>query len=216
MFQAEANLKAVSERISRACDSAQRDPADVTLVVVSKSQPIDKLRAFYDLGVREFGESRLQEAQPKVETLPGDIRWHFIGHLQSNKARKVAALFDVIHTIYRDTQLEEIEKSRRTLDALVEINIASEPQKSGIELANVDAFWKKHLEWKQTRFRGLMTVGPVSSDPEAMRPYFRALREANEAIGGTWLSMGMSHDFEIAIQEGSTHVRVGSALFGQR
>ncbi len=211
-----ANLRVIRERIERSCEAAGRDPATVILVAVSKTHPAEAIRALYDLGLRDFGESRLQEAQPKVETLPGDITWHFVGHLQSNKARKVGSLFDVIHTLTNEGQLRELAKAGRELDGLIEVNIAEEPQKSGLSPADVDAFRQKLLDYRSVRFRGLMTVGPAVEDPSAMRPYFRALREAGAAFGTPWLSMGMSHDFEVAIQEGSTHVRVGTALFGAR
>jgi pyridoxal phosphate enzyme (YggS family) len=210
------NLQAVQDRIARAAETSGRDPASVTLVAVSKTYPVDAIRAAYDLGVRHFGESRLQEAQPKIEILPGDITWHFIGHLQSNKAKRVGQLFDVVHTLHNEGQLRELAKAGRQVDGLIEVNIAEESQKTGLPLSDVDAFRKNVLDCSQVRFRGLMTIGPAVENAEQMRPYFRSLREANTAVGGDWLSMGMSHDFEVAIQEGSTHVRVGTALFGAR
>lgn len=209
-------LATLQERIARACESSQRDPASVTLIAVSKTHPIESIRRFYDLGVRDFSESRLQEAQPKIEVLPGDIRWHFIGHLQSNKAKKIASLFDVVHTVCKENQIAEMRKAERPVDALIEVNIAAESQKSGLLVSDVEQFAEKHLEWEQVKFRGLMTVGPISDNAADMQPYFRQLAEINRKIGGSWLSMGMSHDFEVAIQEGSTHVRVGTALFGAR
>lgn len=211
-----SNLRAVQDRIARACESIDRDPASITLVAVSKTYSSDAIRAGFDLGLRHFGESRLQEAQPKIETLPGEIVWHFIGHLQSNKAKRVGQLFDVIHTLTSEGQIKELGKAGRTLDGFIEVNIAEESQKNGLPPSEVDAFREKLLDCGWIRFRGLMTIGPAVDDAEAMRPYFRALREANRAVGGSWLSMGMSHDFEVAIQEGSTHVRVGTALFGAR
>lgn len=210
------NLRSIRGRIDRAAESVGRDPASVTLVAVSKTFPADAIRAAYDAGQRHFGESRLQEAQPKIETLPGDVVWHFIGGLQSNKAKKIASLFDVVHTLDNDGQLREIAKGSRTVDALIEVNIAGEAQKSGVSPEGVDLLLAKLLECSRVRFRGLMTIGPATDDPERMRPYFRALREENARLGGQWLSMGMSNDFEVAIQEGSTHVRVGTALFGAR
>lgn len=204
------------DRIARACESADRDPASVTLVAVSKTYSSDAIRAAFDLGLRHFGESRLQEAQSKIETLPGEIVWHFIGHLQSNKAKRVGQLFDVVHTLTSEAQVRELGKAGRTVDGLIEVNIAEETQKNGLLLADVDAFRKSLLDCSWIRFRGLMTIGPAVDEAEAMRPYFQALREANLTVGGSWLSMGMSHDFEVAIQEGSTHVRVGTALFGAR
>lgn len=211
-----SNLKAIHERISKAADSAGRDPASVTLVAVSKTFSVEAIRAAYDAGQRHFGESRLQEAVPKIEMLPADITWHFIGALQSNKAKKIAQLFDVVHTFDSESQLREATKAERTLDGLIEVNVAEEAQKSGILFSGLDAFHEKLLEFQSIRFRGLMTIGPATDDCEGMRPYFRTLREANARLGGQWLSMGMSADFDVAIQEGASHVRIGSAIFGSR
>lgn len=210
------NLNEIQDRIHLACDSVGRDPASVTLIAVSKTFPADAIQAAYDLGHRHFGESRLQEAQPKIETLPDDITWHFIGGLQSNKAKKIAQLFNVIHTFDSESQLHEASKANRPIDALIEVNVAEEKQKSGILLKDLDSFHQKLLDFKLIRFRGLMTIGPATENPEQMRPYFRTLREANSRLGGQWLSMGMSGDFEVAIQEGASHIRVGTALFGER
>jgi PLP dependent protein len=216
MHPIERNLHNLRERICRSCETARRDPASVTLVAVGKTFPADDIRRAYDLGVRDFGESRLQEAQPKIESLPTDIVWHFVGNLQSNKAKRAAQLFQVLHTVYKPSQLAELAKADRTVDALVEVNIAEEPQKAGLSAERLDHFVPMLLQCPQVRFRGLMTIGPVVQEPSQMRRYFRSLREANERLGGEWLSMGMSSDFEVAIQEGSTHVRVGTALFGVR
>lgn len=210
------NLRAVQARIERACEGAKRDPADVTLIAVSKTYPVDAVRAFYDLGHRHFGESRLQEALPKVESLSHDIVWHFIGRLQSNKARRVADTFDAIHTLDNEAQLREIAKSRRTVDALIEVNLANEPQKGGKSLGDISAFAENVVQCPNVRFRGLMAIGPAGLSDEALRPLYQGLAETNAQLGGTWLSLGMSGDLEAAIAEGATHVRVGTALFGAR
>jgi pyridoxal phosphate enzyme (YggS family) len=210
------NFREVGEQIERAAESAGRDPASVTLVAVTKTFPVEAVRAAYDLGHRHFGESRLQEAQPKIEALPSDTVWHFIGKLQSNKAKRVAQLFDVIQTLESETQLKEIAKAGRAVEALVEVNVANEAQKSGLPLESLDLFLVKLLDFPQARFRGLMTIGPATDNAEEMRPIFRSLREANARVGGQWLSMGMSGNFEVAIQEGASHVRIGTALFGAR
>ncbi|HVL40415.1 MAG TPA: YggS family pyridoxal phosphate-dependent enzyme [Fimbriimonadaceae bacterium] len=214
MKQRLAELRA---RIERAAETAGRDPAAITLVAVSKTVAPERIRQAYDLGLRHFGESRLQEAVPKIEALPPDIVWHFVGKLQSNKARKAAQLFQVLHTLETESQLRELEKGevQRPVHALVEINIAQEPQKSGVNVENVDDFAQLVLHCQNVQYRGLMTVGPPL-DPEHMRPHFRRLRQLRDRIGGEWLSMGMSADFEVAIQEGASHIRVGSALFGER
>lgn len=211
-----ANFRDIQERIARAAESVGRDPASVTLVAVSKTFPAEAVRAAYDLGHRHFGESRLQESQPKVEALPGDIVWHFIGKLQSNKAKRAAQLFNVIHTLESEAQLREVEKAGRSVDGLVEVNVANEAQKSGISPEALDLFLAKLLEFPHVHFRGLMTIGPVTDNASEMRTVFRTLREANARVGGHWLSMGMSGDFEVAIQEGASHVRIGTALFGAR
>jgi len=212
----EANLTSLQDRINRACEQAGRNPRDVTLIAASKNQPVENLLKAYELGVRDFGESRLQEAETKIARMSDDVNWHFIGTLQSNKAKKIAGLFDVIHTLDKESQLRELSKNGCEIDAFIEVNIANEPQKSGIPVNMLDAFVSQVLNYPLTRFRGLMTIGPAVEDPELMRPYFRLMKKINDDVGGEWLSMGMSGDFEVAIQEGSTHIRVGTALFGER
>ncbi|HWD38490.1 MAG TPA: YggS family pyridoxal phosphate-dependent enzyme [Fimbriimonas sp.] len=216
MGSAAANLASVMARIARACESVGRDPSSLTLVAVSKTRTAEEIKAFYDLGLRDFGESRLQEAEPKLEALPHDVRWHFIGKLQSNKARRVAELFQVVHTLESLGQLKEISKGSKTVDGLIEVNIAEEEQKSGVLVKTLDDYARAVLQCRTVRFRGLMTIGPAGSDSQATRNVFRKLSELNRRLGGEWLSMGMSEDFDVAIQEGSTHIRVGAALFGER
>jgi pyridoxal phosphate enzyme (YggS family) len=210
------NLRQVKERIAAACDCAGRDPQTVTLIAVTKTVHPDHIKQAYDQGHRHFGENRLQEAIPKIEALPSDITWHYIGKLQSNKAKRAAQYFPVIHTLETEAQLKEIEKQSNQASGLIELNLSSEPQKSGISVKMLDDFHTAVLECNHVRFRGLMTVGPNLEDPEGMRPYFKELRRLGEQVGAEWLSMGMSGDFEVAIQEGATHVRVGSAIFGSR
>lgn len=209
-------LGAVRERIARAAEAAGRDPASVTLIAVSKNHPLDAVEALYDLGQRHFGESRQQEGQPKVEAMPPDAVWHFIGRLQSNKARRVAESFDAIHTLESEGQLREIAKSGRLVDGLVEVNLAEERNKAGLTLENVPGFVQKVVQCPSVRFRGLMAIGPAGLPDEVLRPLYRGLAEANARAGGAWLSLGMSDDLEAAIAEGATHVRVGTALFGTR
>lgn len=185
-------------------------------MAVSKTFGLEAISAAYHAGQRHFGESRLQEAIPKIAALPADIVWHFIGPLQSNKAKKVAALFDVVHSFDRESQLHESVKGRLNLSGLIEVNIGSEAQKAGLppDAKALIAFRDRMLA-AGIIFEGLMTIGPEVG-PEAMRPYFRRLFSLNEELGGKWLSMGMSGDFETAIEEGATHVRIGSAIFGSR
>lgn len=210
------NLAEIQERIKMACDLVQRDPGTVTLIAVSKTFPEEAVQVAYDLGHRHFGESRLQEGQTKVHALPRDIIWHFIGHLQSNKAKKTADLFDVIHTIENAKQMDQIAKSVRTIDGFLQVNLGREQQKSGIFTETLDETIDLVLKCQKIRLQGLMTIGPIVPDPEESRPIFRELaRMANERKLKS-LSMGMSQDFEIAIQEGATHIRVGTSIFGRR
>lgn len=211
-----ANLREVHRRIERACESCGRDPASVTLVAVSKTVPISQIQEAYDAGQRIFGESRLQEALPKLDALPRDIEWHFIGKLQSNKARRAAERFDVIQTLESESQLREIAKCGRVIQGLIEINAANEAQKSGISANLLAEFAQKVIQYEQVRLRGLMSIGPANRNAEDSRPFFRTMRELAASIGADWLSMGMSGDMDVAIQEGATHVRVGTAIFGER
>ncbi len=212
----ESRYEAVMEQVARACREAGRASSEVRVVVVSKTVPIKAIRRVYALGHRDFGESRWQEAEPKIEALPSDIRWHYIGHLQSNKARKVAERFEAIHTLCSESQLREIEKAGRVVGGLVEVDFAKEAQKSGLYEESLDEFVEKLLQYKHIRFQGLMTLGPNVDDPSVTRTIFRKAKEWNDRLGGRWLSMGMSGDFEMAIQEGATHLRIGSAIFGDR
>ncbi len=210
------NLSIIQDRIRRACDSVNRDPAEITLIAVTKTVSADDIKLAYDLGHRCFGESRLQEAQPKIEQLPNDIDWHFIGHLQSNKAKKVTQLFDCIHTLDSEAQLKEIVKANREIRAFIEVNIAEEMQKAGILTESLDEFAATVLHYPQVHLAGLMTIGPATDDLAVTRKCFRELKSHSRRLGLSKLSMGMSGDFEVAIQEGATHIRVGSAIFGSR
>lgn len=211
-----SRIQDVRSLIATAARSVGRDPGEITLIAVTKTVPTETLQLAYDLGLRVFGESRLQEALPKIEALPKDIEWHFIGKLQSNKLRRAASVFSVFHTIESESQLHELNKLNHKVDILVEVNIAYEVQKSGVSLENLENFVKRVIQCEHVNFRGLMAIGPNLENAEAMRPFFAQLRIENKRFGGDWLSIGMSGDFEVAIQEGATHIRVGSALFGPR
>ncbi len=212
----ETRLNTVRERIARACETAGRDPAEVTLIAVTKTATVERIQEAYDLGQRVFGENRLQEALPKIAALPTDIEWHFIGRLQSNKAKAVAEAFQAIHTLEKESQLLEIAKVQKSVDGLIELNLGGEEQKAGIFEKGLDRTVSLVLQCENVRFRGLMTIGRMSADPEENRPLFRRMSELGREVGAEWLSMGMSADLEVAIQEGSTHVRVGTAIFGER
>lgn len=211
------NFRELQSSIAAACGVAGRPTEDVTLVAVSKTFPAEDVRILYDLGHRDFGESRVQELLPKLEDLPDDIRWHFIGKLQSNKLKKIASNVELLHSLETESQLHAANLNREPFSALIEINIAEEPQKSGILPSALDSFQKSVIECSTVRLKGLMTIGPANRNAEEMRLHFRRLRQLSEVHGtGKVLSMGMSGDYAIAIQEGSTHIRVGTALFGGR
>jgi pyridoxal phosphate enzyme (YggS family) len=221
-----ANLQIIQGRIAAACERAQRDPASVELMAVSKNHPPEAVSEAVCLGLTLFGESRVQEARVKIPECPGRARWHFIGHLQSNKSRDAVALFQRIESVdsialARELQ-KQAEKQSRRLPILLEVNVAGEASKFGWNPAAVlDALPELH-SFSRLELQGLMTIAPYSTDPERVRPVFRRLRELRDAAAdrlGTplpVLSMGMSGDLEVAIEEGSTVVRIGTALFGER
>jgi pyridoxal phosphate enzyme (YggS family) len=206
----------VLARVDRACSACGRDPASVTIIAVSKNHSAADAKLFYDLGHRVFGESRLQEAIPKLELLPDDIDWHFIGKLQSNKAKKAGGLFRTIHSIESEKLLREVSKAGKSTDVFLQVNIGEESQKSGLFEKDLDAALVNAAQYENIRVRGLMTIGPQFANPDDNRPIFRRLAALSEQHGLKDLSMGMSSDFEVAIQEGATHVRIGSAIFGPR
>jgi pyridoxal phosphate enzyme (YggS family) len=220
------NVREVRERIARACDRAGRDVASVTLVGVSKTFGPDAIRLAIEAGIRDLGENRVQELREKIGDVGRDARWHMIGHLQSNKAKDAVHLFDVVQSVDRMSLAEKLDREAaeagRTLEVLVQVNIGAEPQKSGVEIAGAPALVRAVLGLPNLSLRGLMTIPPIDDDQRTRR-YFRALRELRDSIEGDIapvrlpeLSMGMTDDFEVAIEEGSTMVRVGRAIFGER
>ena len=225
LFDRVAHVKGT---IAEACKHANRSPAEVKLVAVTKTVPTDIIAQAYGAGLRVFGENRVQEAQPKIGKLPADIEWHFIGRLQRRKLKWLVGRFNLIHSVESLEQAEEIQRrahERRTSQAvLLEVNVGGEESKGGFSpdalpsaVSQIDAF-------PSVCVQGLMTVPPWNPDPELMRPYFRRLKQLAELIGSLplrrvhmhELSMGMSNDFESAVEEGATLVRVGTALFGPR
>ncbi len=226
------NVARIRERIASAACRAGRNPDEITLMAVSKTHPPELIREAYDAGLRVFGENRVQEFSGKATPLADlqDAKWHLIGHLQSNKAARAAELFSAIDSVDSLKLAEKLNSSaqslRKRLEVLIEINVGGEAAKSGLspdspELENLlnAAPGLDHLV-----FHGLMTIPPFTENPEDARPYFRQLRELREDIASrnlpsinmAILSMGMSHDFEVAIEEGSTCVRVGTSIFGER
>ena len=221
-----AHLESIRQRIATACERAGRAPESVTLLAVTKSQPPELVTEAAKLGLTLFGENKVQEAKAKIPLCPARLRWHMIGHLQSNKCRDAVELFELIQSVDSLSLAEELNKraqqAAKTVPILLEVNIVGEASKFGykpeqllLDLAKLNALPRLELH-------GLMTVPPTSPVPEKVRPVFRRLRELREqcqqALGAPLphMSMGMSGDFEVAIEEGSTIVRVGTAIFGQR
>jgi hypothetical protein len=220
------NVREVRERITRACERAGRDVASVKLIGVSKTFGPDAIRSAIEAGVHDLGENRVQELREKIGDVGRDARWHMIGHLQSNKAKDAVHLFDVVQSVDRMSLAEKLDKEAgeagRKLEVLVQVNIGAEPQKSGVELADAKKLIRDVAALRHLSLRGLMTIPPIDDDKRT-RGYFRALRELRDAIeaeldpvGLPEISMGMTDDFETAIEEGATMVRVGRAIFGER
>ena len=226
------NLAAIHERMARAARRAGRAPEDVRLMAVSKTMPAEKIVEAYEAGQRLFGENRVQEFADKYGGLERlrDAEFHMIGHLQSNKAAKAAELFSAVDSLdsakVGDRLSAATGELRKTLAVLIEINIGGEEAKSGIahDSPELEAIFAAAPNWPHLRIQGLMTVPPFTDDPEGARVYFRKLRELRDRLAARSLtsikldvlSMGMSHDFEVAIEEGSTCVRIGTAIFGER
>ena len=212
-------IQEVERRIAAAASRAGRSREEITLIAVTKTFPASAIREAYELGLREFGENYVQEFEdkrPELEGLPG-ARFHLIGHLQSNKARRAAELFDAIQTVDSAKLARRLdEAANRQLEVLVEVRLSAEEAKSGARPEDLPALIEAVAGCRNLRLTGLMTMPPWSDAPETSRPYFRRLRELGLRCGLPGLSMGMSHDLEVAIEEGATHVRVGAALFGSR
>jgi len=213
-------LDQVESRIAQAAARAGRQRADIQLVAVTKKFPAAVIREAYQLGLRDFGENYVQEFETKRAELGNcaGARYHFIGHLQSNKAKTAAGIFDVIHTIDSAKLARRLDAERggAGLDVLIEVKLSTEPAKAGAAPGDVPALVEAIRGCPHLRLLGLMTMPPWSDDAETSRPYFARLRELAAANGLRQLSMGMSHDLEVAIEEGATIVRVGTALFGPR
>ncbi len=216
-------LTKVRQQIKSAAENANRNPDEIKLVAVSKTHPAAAIYEAINAGAKIFGENKVQEAEDKITEIGREkAEWHLIGHLQSNKARKAVKLFDVIHSldsVELATRLERIciEENRHSLSVLVQIDLAKETTKNGIEEKDLPPLVEFLKSCKCLKFDGLMLVPPYFDDLENVRPFFKRLREIRDEICPNGeLSMGMSHDFEIAIQEGATIIRVGTAIFGER
>lgn len=217
------NISSVRQRVEAACGRAKRAAGTVTLIAVSKGRPAADIRAAAAAGMTDIGESRVQETAPKFQglsaALPG-IAWHMIGHLQTNKAKEAVRIFGLIHSVDSLRLAREIDKQAalagKVQDILIEVNTSGEESKYGIAPGQLGPLLKSCGELAHVRARGLMTIAPAGADPESARPYFRALRGLRDGAGLEILSMGMSDDFEIAIEEGATMVRLGRVIFGER
>jgi hypothetical protein len=223
-------VAAVRDQIARAAARAGRAPDDITLVAVSKTQPPDAVREAFAAGLRHFGENKVQEAEGKIAALEdlrgAGLRWHMIGHVQSNKGRRAAELFDAVDSVDDVTLAKRLERgaeqAKRQLPVLIQVDLGKEATKFGLDEAHLFPTLEQLRGYKAVHVEGLMVLPPLADDPEEARPYFRRLRELLEQargqglVRGRTLSMGMSHDFEVAIQEGATQVRVGTAIFGER
>jgi pyridoxal phosphate enzyme (YggS family) len=221
-------LARIRERIAAAARRSGRDPAEIALVGASKLQPVSALAEAYAAGLRRFGENRVQEGRAKVPDLPGDIEWHLLGPLQSNKVRPAVELFTFFHAVDRPSIAEALDAEARrrgkVLTGLLEVNLGGETSKHGFAPETLDAESAPLAALDHLRIAGLMAIPPPGDDAEASRPWFRRLAGLRDELGRRpeWngrlvaLSMGMSDDFEVAIEEGATHVRVGTLLFGPR
>lgn len=228
MVDVAANVRRVRERMAQAAARAGRRPEEVKLIAVTKNVPVEAIRAALAAGVTAVGENRVQEMQRKVAALGRAAEWHFIGHLQTNKVKYLVSWADLIHSLDRLGLAAELEKqgarAGRCWEVLLQVNLTGEASKFGLAPAEVRPFLEKVAGFSHLRVVGLMTIGPLAADPEETRPVFRRLRELAAALAAEgWpgvemrhLSMGMSQDFEVAIEEGATMVRVGTAIFGPR
>ena len=223
-------LEDTQQAIISAARRAGRDPSEVTLVAVGKTKPASMIQELYDLGVRDFGENKVQELTAKYEVLPKDIKWHMIGHLQSNKVKYIVDKVAMIHSVdslrlAKVIEKEAVKKNVDHIDVLLEVNVSGEESKYGMTPAEVEDQIDQFLALERVKIRGFMTVAPFAEDPEEVRPYFKRLKQLsvdiqNKTIDNNidvgLLSMGMSGDFEAAIEEGASFVRVGTRIFGAR
>lgn len=223
------NYKEIQDKINEACKRVGRSPEDVTLIAVSKTKPVEMIQTLYDHQVIDFGENKVQEMTAKYEVLPKDIRWHLIGHLQRNKVKYIIDKAVLIHSVdsFRLAEAINIEARKKNIiaDILIEVNVAQEETKFGLSTEDV-LFLVQEISDKLTnvRIKGLMTIAPFVSDPEENRGIFRELKKLSiditakniNNVSCDILSMGMSNDYEVAVEEGATHVRVGTSIFGER
>ncbi len=220
MTAIEQNLHGIQERIAASARRAGRDASSVTLVAVSKTHPPETIEHAIAAGQLLFGESKIQEARTKIPAVSSRARWHLIGHLQSNKARDAVTMFELIHSVDSVKLAAEIskwaERAGKTQEILLEVNVSGEASKFGFQPEDVAGALEQINRLPRLIVRGLMTIAPCAEDPNKARPFFAKLREWRDRLGLTELSMGMTGDFEPAIEEGATIVRIGTAIFGER
>lgn len=222
------NLEEVEEKIAKACERAGRAREEVTLIAVSKTKPVEMLQEIYDEGIRDFGENKVQELTEKYEVMPKDMKWHMIGHLQRNKVKYIVDKVKMIHSVdslrLAETIDKEAQKKNVVVPVLIEVNVAEEDSKFGLSLEEVVSLIEAVSKLPNVRVQGLMTVAPFVENPEENREIFRSLKKLSVDITAkninnvtmSVLSMGMTNDYEVAIEEGATMVRVGTGIFGAR
>lgn len=222
------NLEIIEENICKACKKAGRERSEVTLIAVSKTKPLEDLQAVYDLNIRDFGENKVQELTGKIEAMPDDIKWHMIGHLQRNKVKYIVDKVELIHSVDSLRLAEEISKQaikkNVNVNILVEINIGDEESKFGISADEVKVLVRDIAKLDNIKVQGLMCVAPYVVDSEENRAFFHKIKDLSvdimkeniDNVSMNVLSMGMSNDYQVAIEEGATMVRIGSNLFGKR
>lgn len=222
------NIEAVEARITEACESAGRDRGEVTLITVSKTKPVEMLREAYDAGARDFGENRVQELMEKMPSMPEDVRWHMIGHLQRNKVKYIVGKVWMIHSVDSLELAKEISreavKRKVTVRILLEVNVAEEESKFGVTVQEAVSLAEAAAKLPGIQVEGLMTIAPYVEDQEENRIYFRKLKQLSvdiynkniDNINMNVLSMGMTGDYSVAVEEGATYVRVGTGIFGER
>lgn len=224
------NVKQVCEHINHAAAASRRDPKEIALVAISKTFPVEAISEAAEAGLRRFGENRLQEAEPKISSLVASraLEWHLVGHLQSNKAKRAVQLFEVIHSVDSIKLAQKLSQScvelEKSVSVLIQVNLGLEQTKSGARSEQVEEIVDQVARLPGLRLDGLMTIPPFFENPDQSRPFFAQLRELRDRIesahpgslGRKHLSMGMSHDFRVAIEEGATIVRIGTAIFGSR
>jgi len=216
----ERNLRELESRIARAAERAGRSPADITIVAVTKEVEVEAIEAAIKAGIGHIGENRVQEAKTKMErlsTLERQPMWHMVGHLQTNKVKTAAQIFDIIHSIDSLRLAEAVsQRVQDIMPVLLQVNVSGEATKSGFSLAELSQAAEEIARMPRLEVKGLMTIAPLVADAEEVRPIFRRLRQLRDELGLEHLSMGMTDDFEVAVEEGATMVRIGRAIFGQR